>query len=383
MVAGFDKYFQIARCFRDEDQRGDRQPEFTQFEIEMSFCEQEDILTVMERCFIEVTERLQPDRRITPKPFHRLTWREALEKYGSDKPDLRCDLPLTNVTDLVKGTSFKTFSEEVKKGGVVSALRVPKGAEFTHGEIDELTLLAKNHGAKGLAYLAVKPDRLQSPILTYLGEETAQNIVERTGAKPQDLIFFGAGEFEAALTPLGKVRQAIGGKLGLIDSSQWNFVWIVEFPLFERNRETGKLDARHHPFTRPHSDDVHLLDSDPLAVRAIAHDLVLNGVEIGGGSVRIHEADLQAKVFDLLGISKADAQRRFGHMLKAFQYGAPPHGGIAMGLDRYIMLLSGEPNIREVIAFPKDQAARDLMMGAPAPMPEEQLRELGIKIIEE
>lgn len=395
MVGGLDRYFQIARCFRDEDQRGDRQPEFTQFEIEMSFVEQEDVLNVMEQCFIEVTEALRPDRRIMRKPFPRLTWTEALVRYGSDKPDLRFDLPLREITDLARDCGFKTFAEEVAKGGIVSALRVPGGAAFSRKEIDDLTMLAMNHGAKGLAYMMVGKQKgqesregekreveaaISSPIVKYLGEDLAHNIVERVEAETGDLVFFGAGEFEAALMPLGKVRSACAERLEIIDTTLWSYCWVVDFPLFERNSETGKLDARHHPFTRPHPEDINLLKRDPLAARAIAYDLVLNGVEVGGGSIRIHETSLQAQMFDLLGISKADAERRFGHLLRAFQYGAPPHGGIAMGLDRFIMLLCDEPNIREVIAFPKDQAARDLMLGAPAPVPEGQLKELGIQI---
>ena len=383
MVSGLDRYFQVARCFRDEDQRGDRQPEFTQFEIEMSFIEREDILNVMEGCFIEVTKALRPDRPMATVPFPRITWKEAMSRYGSDKPDLRYDLSFTDVTALVKGCGFKAFADEVAKGGVVYALRVPGGAAFSRGEIDGCTDTAVKAGAKGLAWIAIKPEGLQSPIVKYLGDETAQKMMKEAKAALGDLVFFAAGEFEAALTPLGKVRQHVAEKLKLIDNTKWQYLWVVDFPLFERNAETKKLDARHHPFTRPHPDDITLLDSKPEAARAVAYDLVLNGIEIGGGSVRIHEADLQSKMFDLLGISRDDAERRFGHLLRAFQYGAPPHGGIAMGLDRFIMLLAEEPNIREVIAFPKDQSARDLMLSAPGPMPREQIEELGIKIIEE
>ncbi|MEK7136982.1 MAG: aspartate--tRNA ligase, partial [Patescibacteria group bacterium] len=350
MVSGFDRYFQIARCFRDEDQRGDRQPEFTQFEIEMSFVEQRDIIDVMEQCFIEVTEKVRPDRKIQKKPFPHLTYREAMETYGSDKPDLRFDLKLKNVTALVKGCSFKVFADAVSRGGIVAALRVPKGAELTRKEIDELTVLAQNHGAKGLAYVVLKPEGLQSPIVKFLGDDLAQKLMKEVGAHVGDIVFFGADEYKLALEPLGEVRKACARRFKLIDESLWSYLWVKEFPMFEKSVETGEVGAVHHPFTRPLAEDEHLLEKDPLHMRAIAHDLVLNGVEVGGGSVRIHERALQKRVFDILQISDADAERRFGHMLRAFEYGAPPHGGIAMGLDRFCMLLSDEPNIREVIA---------------------------------
>lgn len=395
MVAGFDRYFQIARCFRDEDQRGDRQPEFTQFEIEMSFCEQEDVMKVMEGCFREVTAKIRGDRKIQATPFPRLTYKEAMERYGSDKPDLRYSLELQNVTDLVKGSGFKVFADVVERKGVVYALRIPKGGTFTRKEIDELTQLAQNHGAKGLAYIVVKGQmgqmgqkgqrefELQSPIVKFLGDELSAKILAEIGAEAGDIIFFGADEWRAALEPLGQVRRACAEKLQLVDTSVWSYLWITDFPLFEKSKETGQVGAVHHPFTRPHNDDLKLLEKDPLAARAQAYDLVLNGVEVGGGSIRIHERSLQKKVFDILGISDSDAERRFGHLLRAFEYGAPPHGGIAMGLDRLCMLFAEEPNIREVIAFPKDQKAKDLMLGAPSEMPEAQVRELGIRIVEE
>lgn len=383
MVGGLDKYFQIPRCFRDEDQRGDRQPEFTQFEIEMSFCEQEDVISVMEGCFIEFTEKIRPDKKIPQKPFPHITYREAMEKYGSDKPDLRFDLQFTNVSDIVKGCDFKVFADTVESGGLVSAFVAPGGAEFSRKDIDELTDLAQRHGAGGLAYIVVKDGELQSPIVKFLGDDVAQKIVKEVGAKVGDTIFFAAGEYPHALEPLGEVRKACAQKLNLIDESIWSYVWVIDFPMFEKSKESGEVGAVHHPFTRPHPEDVDLLESDPIAARAIAYDLVLDGNEVGGGSMRIHERDLQKRIFDILGISDEDAQRRFGHMLNAFEYGAPPHGGIAMGLDRVCMLLSDEPNIREVIAFPKDQKAKDLMLGAPSPMPIEQLDELGIKVVEE
>lgn len=382
MVAGVDRYFQVPRCFRDEDQRGDRQPEFTQFEIEMSFVEQSDVMDVMEGCFIELTEKTRPDRAMQKRPFPRIPYAEALRKYGSDKPDLRFDLAFTDVTELVRGCGFKVFADAVAKGGVVSALRAPGGAQFSRKDIDELTDLAQRHGAGGLAYIVVKDSELQSPIVKFLGDDVAQKIVKETKAQKGDVIFFAAGQYPKALEPLGQVRNACAAKLGLIDHSLWSYLWVVDFPMFEKNQE-GEVGAVHHPFTRPHPEDVEVFARDPLAARAQAYDLVLNGNEVGGGSMRIHERDLQKKVFDVLGITDDDAERRFGHMLRAFEYGAPPHGGIAMGLDRVCMLFADEPNIREVIAFPKDQKAKDLMLGAPSPMPEAQIAELGIRIAEE
>ncbi|MBT3835212.1 aspartate--tRNA ligase [Candidatus Peribacteria bacterium] len=382
MVAGFDKYFQVARCFRDEDQRGDRQPEFTQFELEMSFIDQNDVIDVTEGCFVEVTEAVRPDKKIQKMPFPRLTYKEAMEKYGSDKPDLRFELPLTLVTEVVRGCGFKAFASPIEDGGIAAALRVPGGAELTRKEIDELTDLAKRHGAKGLAYIVVKDDGLQSPIVKHLGDDIAQQLVKEVEAQVGDIIFFGVDEYTTALTPLGEVRKACARRFNLIDESVWSYCWVTDFPMFEKSKETGAIGAVHHPFTRPCSEDVDILESDPLNARSVAYDIVLDGVEVGGGSMRIHEHDLQKKIFDLLGISEKDAERRFGHMLKAFEYGAPPHGGIAMGLDRFVMLLCDEPNIREVIAFPKDQRAKDLMLGAPSEMPDTQIAELGIKIVE-
>jgi len=382
MVAGFDRYFQIPRCFRDEDQRGDRQPEFTQFEIEMSFVEQKDVMEMMEGCFVELTKKLRPDKKVQKSPFPVLSFKEAMEKYGSDKPDLRFGLECTNVTELVRGCDFKVFTDAVENEDVVFALNVPGAAVFSRKDIDDLTEVARNHGAGGLAYIVVKDDELQSPIVKFLGD-AAQKIVQETGSKPGDIIFFAAGEFPGALEPLGQVRNDCARRLKMIDESVWSYLWIVDFPMFERSKETGEVGAVHHPFTRPHPEDEELFDKDPLAARASAYDLVLNGVEVGGGSMRIHERDLQKRVFDVLGISDEDAERRFGHMLSAFEYGAPPHGGIAMGLDRVCMLFANEPNIREVIAFPKDQKAKDLMLGAPSPMPREQIEELGIRVMEE
>jgi aspartyl-tRNA synthetase len=382
MVGGIDKYFQIARCFRDEDLRGDRQPEFTQFEIEMSFVEQEDIIQVMEGCFLEVTKKLVPEKQLLCEPFPRMTWQEAMERFGSDKPDIRYDLSIRSVSELVKGCGFKVFAEMAEKDGyVVHALKVDGGAKFSRKEIDDLTKIAFDSGAKGLAYIVIRENNeLQSPIIKFLGEELVKNIINEVAAKPGDIIFFGADEFLTVCDSLGAVRKECAKRLGMIPKDVLAYLWVLNFPLFEKSKESGELGAAHHPFTRPLNEDQALLDTEPLKVRSHAYDLVLNGVEVGGGSLRIHEHDLQKKIFTIIGISDENAERRFGHMLKAFEYGAPPHGGIAMGLDRFVMLLADEPNIREVIAFPKDGKGRDLMLNAPAPIDEKQLRELGLRL---
>jgi len=381
MVAGVDKYFQVPRCFRDEDQRGDRQPEFTQFEIEMSFVEQEDVIAELEECFITLSKKIRPDKKIQTVPFPRMTYKDAMETYGSDKPDLRFELKFTDVTDIAANCDFSVFSSTAKDGGIVKAMNVPGGGKMSRKDIDDLTDLAQRHGAKGLAWVRVGEE--SGPVVKNAGAAFLKALNEKTGANDGDLIFFAAGGYPHALEPLGEVRKAVAKMLNIIDESVWSYVWILEFPMFEKSKETGSIGAVHHPFTRPHPEDEKLLETDPLAARAIAYDLALDGNEVGGGSMRIHERDLQKKIFDILGITDEDADRRFGHMLRAFEYGAPPHGGIAMGLDRVCMIFADEPNIREVIAFPKDQKAKDLMLGSPSPMPVEQLTELGIAVIED
>jgi aspartyl-tRNA synthetase len=381
MVAGMDKYFQIARCFRDEDQRGDRQPEFTQLDLEMSFVEEKDIMAISDKMLIEITKKFAPGKKIMKTPFPIITWQEAMSSYGSDKPDIRFDMKITDICDIAKNCGFKVFADTIKNGGVVKALKVEGAASWPRSEMDKIEELAKNHGAKGLAYFSYKEDGLKSPITKFLDEKITDAITKATGAKTGDVIFFAADEFNAACVVLGQIRLYCGNKLGLMDPNVFAYLWVNQFPMFERDKETGGLAATHHPFTRPMDEDIEVLNKEPIKARAIAYDIVLNGNEVGGGSIRIHEQKLQQKIFDLLKITPADAERRFGHMLEAFSYGAPPHGGFAWGLDRLVMLFAGEPNIREVIAFPKDQKAKDLTLGAPSEVAEKDIKEANIQIV--
>ena len=383
MVAGMDRYFQIARCFRDEDQRGDRQPEFTQLDAEMSFVEQDEIMEWSDELLKKIISELYPDKKMKFTEFPRITYAEAMNKYGSDKPDVRFGLEFIDVSEIGEKSSFQVFQKAVQNGGVIKTICVPNGAEFSRKEIDGLTKIAIENGAKGLAYITITKEGPKSPILKFLGEEEIKIILEKTEAQTGDIIFFGADSFQIVCESLDKVRLALRDKLELVDDNELAFLWVTDFPMFEVSKETGELSACHHPFTRPNSEDVELLKTDPAKARSIAYDIVCNGSEIGGGSMRIHEKELQAQIFDVLNISKEDAENRFGHMLKAFEFGAPPHGGVAWGLDRLVMILQNEPNIREVIPFPKDQKAKDLMLGAPSPMPKDQIKELGIKVIEE
>ncbi|TSC59941.1 MAG: aspartyl-tRNA synthetase [Candidatus Peregrinibacteria bacterium Greene0416_62] len=383
MVAGLDRYMQIARCFRDEDQRGDRQPEFTQVDVEMSFVEPEDVMSLTEQSLVALTREIRPDVKILKTPFPRLTYSDAMNRYGSDKPDLRFDLKFTDVSELCKGAGFSIFAKAVESGGVVKCLRVPDGAASSRKEIDELTEIAKIYGAKGLAWIKIGNDGYEGVPVDKLGKDLTKKIVDAANAKLGDILFFTADSFETACSSLGAVRTELGKRLKLIDPKVFAYCWVTDFPMFEKDKDTGAVAAVHHPFTRPKDEDRDLLDTDPIQCRAAAYDIVLNGSEIGGGSIRIHEAVLQSKIFEILKIAPADAERRFGHLLRAFQYGAPPHGGIAWGVDRIVMLFCDEPNIREVIAYPKDQKAKDLMLGSPSVMSEEQIVELGIKILEE
>ena len=382
MIAGFDKYYQVARCFRDEDQRGDRQPEFTQLDVEMSFVNEKDVMQINEGLLIQLTKKFAADKKIQSETFPVFTWKEAMDSYGSDKPDIRFEMKIVDVSEIVKNSGFGVFSNNIKEGGVVKALRVEGAAELTRKEIDDLTELAKIHGAKGLAYFVYEADgNLKSPIAKFMEEDEIKAITDATGAKPGDIVFFGADDYVTACEALGQVRLACGDRFNLRDPNVFAYCWVNEFPMFEVNKESGAIAAMHHPFTRPMAEDIELLDTEPEKARSIGYDIVLNGNEIGGGSIRIHEHSLQQKIFKLLGITPEDAEIRFGHMLEAFSYGAPPHGGIAWGLDRLVMLFAGEPNIREVIAFPKDQKAKDLTLGAPSVMPDKDVLEANVKII--
>ncbi|MDP2642586.1 MAG: aspartate--tRNA ligase [Candidatus Peregrinibacteria bacterium] len=379
MVAGFDRYFQIARCFRDEDQRGDRQPEFTQLDIEMSFIDEDDIMSLNEKLMIELVEKFVPKKKMLSKTFPVLTYEEAMDTYGVDKPDIRYGLPLSDVTDLVKDSEFGVFKDAVKNGGVVKALRVEGGAKFTRKEIDEFTEVAKIYGAKGLSYVLIDKEP-KSSIVKFFKKEELDAIFERCGVKDGDVVFFAADKFKTACEALGHVRISVAQKMGLIDENAFAFLWVKDFPMFEYDEENKTLAAVHHPFTSPKNAED--FEKNPQDSVAKAYDLILNGNELGGGSIRIHDRQMQKKIFDILEIGDEDRERRFGHILRAFEYGAPPHGGIAFGIDRLIMIFADEPNIREVIAFPKDQKAKDLMLGAPSEMPTKQIEELGIKIIE-
>jgi len=378
MVGGIEKYFQIARCFRDEDQRGNRQLEFTQLDLEMSFVNQDEILNLLEDMMIKLVEKLS-DKKIIAKPFPRLNYNDVIKKYGVDKPDLRYGLEIEDISEIVKGCGFGVFADAIKKDGVVRAICAKKAAKFSRAEIDKLTEHAKEFGAKGLAYIIIKEDELQSPIVKFLGDELAQKVVEKMEGEPGDIIFFGADSEKIVGEVLGQIRIELAKKLDLIDDNKLAFAFIINWPLFEEEFEDGHFAPAHHMFTMPHEDDYSLLDKEPQKVRSYQHDLVLNGNEVGGGSIRIHKRDIQEKVFDLIGFSE-EKKKNFEHMLKAFEYGPPPHGGMAMGLDRFIMILCNEPDIREVIAFPKSGDGKDLTMGAPSEIEKEQLDELGIKV---
>jgi aspartyl-tRNA synthetase len=384
MVSGFDRYYQIVKCFRDEDLRADRQPEFTQIDIETSFLTQQEITDMMEKMICSVfKEVLDID---LPQPFPRLRFDEAMSLYGSDKPDLRVPLTLTELTDAMKEVAFKVFAGPANTpGGRVAALRIPGGGAITRGEIDGYTEFVKIYGAKGLAYIKVNDvtqineTGLQSPIVKNLSADALKVTLERTGAQNGDLIFFGADKAKVVNEALGALRAKIGHERGFAEKG-WKPAWVLDFPMFEWDEEEKKWNAMHHPFTSPMPGHEDLLASDPGKTRAIAHDMVLNGWEIGGGSVRIHRQEVQSKVFTALGIGPDEAQAKFGFLLKALQYGAPPHGGIAFGLDRIVTMMAGAESIRDVIAFPKTQRAQCLLTQAPNTVDEKQLRELHIRL---
>ena len=382
MVAGFDRYIQIARCFRDEDLRFNRQPEFTQIDMELSFVEMEDIIDVNERYLkMLFKEVLNKDLTI---PFNRMTYQEAMDRYGVDKPDVRFGMELKDVSELVKDCDFKVFTSAVESGGSVRAIVVEGGAEaYSRKKIDKLEAFVKDFKAKGLAWAKVKEDEIQSPILKFIGDATMDAILNKLEAKVGDLVLFVADKNDTVYAALGNLRNHIADEMDLIPEDVIAPLWIVEFPLFEYDEEEGRYVAKHHPFTSPMDEDLDKLESDPGACRAKAYDIVINGDEMGGGSIRIHDSEVQSRMFKALGFTKEETEEKFGFLIEAFRYGAPPHGGLAYGLDRLIMLLTGEKNMRHVIAFPKTQSASDLLTGAPVSLPEKQLEEVHIRVIEE
>jgi len=381
MVAGVDRYFQIARCFRDEDLRANRQPEFTQLDLEMSFVEQEDVLGVCEALFTELTESLS-NKRVLSKPWPRITWQEAMDRYGTDKPDLRYELHIVDVSDVFVGSGFQVFAGAVERGGVVRGIRVPGAATMTRRQIDELTEIARGNGARGLAWAAVSSDETRSSFTKFLSPDEISGLWHRMQAGEGDLVLLVADSVDVARASLGALRRELARRLNLIPPDVMAWAFIIEFPWFERDEATGRLTFMHHPFTMPFDEDVPLLETDPLRVRAKAYDVVANGEELASGSIRVHRADIQSRLFELLGYSPERIQSNFGHMLRAFQYGAPPHGGIAPGIDRVVSMLADEDSIREVIPFPKNQSAQDLMMGSPTPIPSEQLEDLHIRVVD-
>jgi len=378
MVAGLERYYQIARCFRDEDLRADRQPEFTQVDIETSFMSRDQLLDLMEQLVVRLfKETIGVD---VPRPFRRLTYAEAMNKYGSDKPDLRFGLELVDVSDIVAGSGVKVFASVVAAGGIVKALNAKGCAHWSRKELDDLAPFAARYGGKGLAWIQIKDGEWRGPIVKFFTESEIAALRERLNAEEGDVLIFSADKPKVVYDVLGNLRLKIGRELGLIDESAYQFAWIVDFPLLEYDEEAKRWVALHHPFTRPNDEDLPLFDTDPGRIRAQAYDLVLNGYEVGGGSMRIFRRDVQEKMFRALGFTSEEAYEKFGFLLDAFEYGTPPHGGIAFGFDRLVMLLAGRNNLRETIAFPKTANALDPMMNAPSAVEPKQLEELSIRL---
>ena len=378
MVAGFERYYQIARCFRDEDQRADRQPEFTQLDLEMSFVDEEDILVLVEKLFTALVENVKPTMRVL-QPFPRLSYYDAMERYGTDKPDLRYGVEIRDLSDIAGQSDFTVFRSALQEGGRVRGICAPGFANYSRRQLDELAAFVQARGAKGLVTLPLGEEEIRSIAARFLTREQIEEMAMRFGAKEGDLLLIVAGKTKMVEEALGALRQEVANRLELADPNLLAFCFIVDYPLLEKG-EGGRWEPMHHPFTAPRDEDIPLLDSDPDRVHAKHYDLACNGCELSSGSIRIHTRELQEKIFKLLGYSEEEVERRFGHLLEAFEYGAPPHGGIAPGIDRVVMLLAGEQTIREVIPFPKNQSAQDVMFDAPSPVSEEQLKELHLKL---
>jgi aspartyl-tRNA synthetase len=378
MVGGLDRYFQIVKCFRDEDLRADRQPEFTQLDMELSFVERDDVMQVVEGMIVLLFKELKSIE--LKQPFQRLTYAEAMDRFGSDKPDMRFGLEIRDFTETLRNSQFKVFASAIQKGGVVKGIRIPKGGDMSRKDLDDMTPFAATFGAKGIAWTKITAEGWQSPIAKFLSAAEQKAIEQHAEAQTGDVIVFSGDSAKIVHDALGNLRLHLGEKLGLIPGDQYAPVWVVDFPLMEFDPQEKRYVALHHPFTAPLDDDLGLLDSDPAKALSKAYDLALNGMEIGGGSIRIHRVELQKKILALMGIGAAEAEAKFGFLLEALSFGAPPHGGIAFGIDRLAMLLSGAKSLRDVIAFPKSQRAVCMLTEAPSEVEPRQLRELGIRL---